>query len=111
VVRQVGIQRRVDGVLVIGEQQRVAIRRRLGCELARDNAGGAGAVIDDHLLAEDLAELRAEKPRQEIGRAARRGGRDQTDRAGRIVLRLRAERSERDQSAYKMSHGLGRKIR
>jgi hypothetical protein len=85
-VRQLGIQRRVDRVLVISEQQRVAVWRRVRGQLPGDHAGSARTVVYHDLLLEHLCQAGAEDARQEIGGAALRGRRDQADRPARIVL-------------------------
>ena len=73
------IQRRVDYLRAVGrKQQRVAVGLRLRRERGADVASGAGAVIDDHRLLEDRAELLRDDPRDRIVRAAR-GLRDDDD--------------------------------
>jgi hypothetical protein len=85
VVGQLRQQRRVDRVLVVGHEQRVAVgvglRGQLGCK----HAGRAGAVIDDELLFQVLRQPRAEKPREKVCRAARRRRREEAYRARWIV--------------------------
>ena len=39
------------------DQQRVAVLRRIRHQLGADHAAGAGAVVDDELLAEPLARV------------------------------------------------------
>src|SRR5262249_6724255 len=71
----------------------------------------ARAVVDDDLLAEDLAELRAEEAREQVGRAALRYGRDEADRLRRKSLRRRrrdaGEREQQDGDALREGHGFG----
>ena len=53
------VEPRIDRVRERDDQQRVAVLRRIGRDLGADDAAGAGAaVVDDHLLAEPLAEMR-----------------------------------------------------
>jgi hypothetical protein len=52
-------------VLVVREKERVAVGRRAGDDLTGEDAGGAGAVVDDDLLLEALAELLADEARRE----------------------------------------------
>ena len=62
----------------------------------------AGPVVDHDLLAELLAELRAENARDRVGRAARRLRHDQPDRLvgifGRRAGRERAGEQQQEQS-------------
>ena len=46
-----------------------------------DDAAGAGAVVDNDLLAQAFPGFMRDCPRDEIGRSARRIGHDETDRA------------------------------
>ena len=93
VVRQLGTQRRGDRVLVVGEQQRVAVGGRARGQLPGDHAGAAAAVVHHHLLLERFGQTGAEHARQDIRRAARRGLGDQADRPARIVV-LRERRCD-----------------
>ena len=73
VVAEVRIKVRADAVGRDGvEQQRVAVRVGLGDARGRDGAAGAGAIVDDDRLAERVGELRADDPRDEVGRPAGR---------------------------------------
>ena len=53
-------------------RQRVAVAGRLGDDLARHHAIGAGAIIGDHDLAPALLHVLADRAGQQVGRAARR---------------------------------------
>src|SRR5262249_12855482 len=66
-----------DGVAV-----RCAGRERAGA----DGAAGAGAVVDDDLLAEEFGELVADRAHHDGGTAAGRKRDHEGDRTGRIVL-------------------------
>ena len=77
-----GRDRRAVGVL----QDGVAVGRRFRDRVGGERAAGAGAVLDDHRLAELVGELAAEQPRQHVDRAAGRERHDQPDRAVGIVL-------------------------
>ena len=72
---------------------RVAVRRALRHRAGADGAAGAAAVVDDDLLAEDLAHLVGDGAADDRGRAAGRERDDQRDRPVRIGLR--GGRSER----------------
>src|SRR5262249_56250424 len=69
------------------EQERVAVRLRLGHEIAAGIATAAGAVLDDDLLAESLRELLCQNSRHYVDRSARRIGVDDANDAIRIALR------------------------
>ena len=62
-----------------GEQQSVAVGRRLGDKLTPDNPVGSAAVVDDDLLFKALAELRGHNIRHDAGRASRRKRHDKGD--------------------------------
>ena len=59
---------------------RVPVGRRLGDRLRRDHAGGAGAVLHHHRLAERLERL-GQNARQQIDAAAGREAGDDADRS------------------------------
>jgi hypothetical protein len=63
-----------------GHQQRVAVGRLLGDEVAGDVAVGAGAVLHHHRLAERLRQRRRHGARDLVGGAARREAHDHADR-------------------------------
>ena len=71
-------------------QQGVAVGRRLGDELDRDDRLRARPVLDDHRLPEALGQLRREQARDEVVAAAGRVADDDPDRLRRVVLRRRA---------------------
>ena len=81
-------QRHVGSVGHAAEQQRVAIRRGTRHQLGADISAAAGAVFDNHLLADGLGEFCRYRARNEIDAAAGHVGRDDADRAGGIALRL-----------------------
>ena len=83
------IQRRVGGVARKYHQQGVAVGRGLRCHPGADGAAGAGAVVDDHGLAELGADTVADHPRQQIGDAADPGRHDDLDGVIGIILRHR----------------------
>ena len=93
VIRKLGVQRRVDRVLVVREIERVAVGRRSRGQLSGDDAGRARAVLHHHRLLERLAQADAEGAREQVGRAAlRRGGVDPDRAAGIVLLRRRRYR-------------------
>ena len=55
-----------------GEQERVAVRLRLGDEIAARIAAAARAVLDDDLLSEIVGELLRQNSRHHVHRSARR---------------------------------------
>jgi hypothetical protein len=63
-----GISAGIDRVRIEHEQERVAVRGRLGDLRGADRARRAGLVLDDELLLERLGELRADEPRQRVDR-------------------------------------------
>ena len=73
VERQLGVEGGGDGVRGDRvEADRVAIRSRLGDDVRADIAAGAGAVLDDELLARQFGEFLADDARESVGRAAGR---------------------------------------
>ena len=70
-----------------GDQERVAVRLRLGDGGSADIAVGAGAVVDDERLPELFRQFAADAPRQEIDAAAGLERRDERHRLGRPRLR------------------------
>ncbi len=72
VVRQIAVEAgvgRQDGV--VAHQQRVAVGRRLGDDVAGEVAAGAGAIVGDHRLAEPFVQFLADGARQQIAPADR----------------------------------------
>jgi len=63
-----------------GEQERVAVGRSLGDDLACDHAARSGLVVDHHLLPELGRQPLGHQPRHHVGDAAGREGHDQSDR-------------------------------
>ena len=51
---QMLIKRGVDGIGRDGQQQRIAVRRRVRDDFGADIAGGARPIVDDELLTEPL---------------------------------------------------------
>ena len=72
IVGRVGVEARVDHVGAGADQQRVAVGRQPLHRRDGDVAAGAAAVLDDHRLAERLAELGVDQPRGDVGAAAGR---------------------------------------
>ncbi len=64
------VERRVDGVRRADHQQRVAVGRRVHDRFGGDVAAGAGAVLDDELLAEPVRQPLRHQPRHDVERAA-----------------------------------------
>ena len=80
--------------VVVGEQERIAVGRRLDRGVDADRAAGAGAVLDEHLLAEPARDVFAGEPRDEVEPAAGRERHDEAHRPVRPVLRARDMRGE-----------------
>jgi hypothetical protein len=88
VVGQRLVERDVDRERAhVGEQQRVAVGRRLGRLVDADRATGAADILDDELLTERLAHALAQHAGQSIGRPAGGERDDHRDGLGRIGLR------------------------
>ncbi len=85
VVGQVGVERRIDRVVGRGQQQRVAVGRRLGERVGGDRAAGARPVVDHHALAEGVVDAVGEQPRHDVDRAARGKRHEQPDRPLRVA--------------------------
>ena len=83
--RQLVVERRVDPVGGIDQQQRVAVRRRVHDDLGADIVAGARPVVDDELLAEPLRQILPHQAGQDVDRAAGRIARDHVHRPRRIV--------------------------
>ena len=91
---EVAVERAQDGEPVGEQHQRVAVGRALG---GAGDAGHAGAVLDDHLLAPDLGELFADGACEDVGNAA---GRDRDDDADLLTWETSAPaRARRQQSS------------
>ena len=89
VVGQLLVDQRIDGVAHRHDRERVAVARRLGDDLARHHAVGAGAVVGHHRLAPGLREVLADRARQQVGRAARR----ERDHHADLLVGIRALRA------------------
>ena len=82
-----------------GDQDRVAVGRRLGDGIGAERAARARAVLDHHRLAERLAELLPDQAGGHIGDAAGRERHDDADRAPGICLRLRGQEGQSEEGA------------
>ena len=74
---EIGVERGIDRMRGHDLQQRVAIRGRLGDRLGSDVAAGAGAVLDDELLAEAIRQPLTHQARLDVGSPA--GGKADDD--------------------------------
>ena len=84
--RQLGVERRRDRVAGDGvEPDRVAVGRRLGEDVGADIAARTALVLDDELLAGELAQFLADDARQHVGGGTCREGVDVAHRLGRPV--------------------------
>src|SRR5215831_12099075 len=73
----------------LGEQERVAVRLRLGDGIAARVAAAARAVLDDDLLSEIVGELLRQNSRHHVDRSARRVRIDDANDTLGIGLRRR----------------------
>jgi hypothetical protein len=80
----------------VPEDHRVAVGRRALHFLHRDVAGASRPVVDVDLLPERGRQLRGQRSRDDLGRAARRERHDETDRLRGPRLRQRHLGGERD---------------
>ena len=91
-----------------GHEQRVAVGRAPRHCIGGDVAARAGAVLDDHRLAEAHGKLLAHHARQHVGRRARPDGDEDAHRLLRVALprgiRGDAERKERGDQAHLQQH-------
>ena len=96
VVRRVGRESGNGGVRCRGNQNGVAVRRRLGDIRGPDHATRAGAVLDDHRLPEHGLQLGRDDTGDLVGRPTRRRRHDDPDQLVGIAgrgLRLRGQPS------------------
>ena len=100
VVAGVLVQVRVDHQrALVRERDRVAVGRGLRPGGGADVALRAGAVVDDHLLAPRLAQLRRQDARQRVGAAARRERHDEAHRlVGKLLRDAGRGRSDREET-------------
>ncbi len=80
-----------------GAEDRIAVRRGARGGAHGDVAAAAGHVLDVERLPETFRQLRCDQPRRGVALPAGAGGDDDPHRAGRIGLRRRALRLERQQ--------------
>jgi hypothetical protein len=101
VVVELGIERHVDDQRGGVDEQRVTVGRGLRNVFVGDVGARAGTIVDDHLLAQVLAQLGREQARVDVDAAAGREADDQPDRLAGIRLRRcvrrRGERGQRCQ--------------
>src|SRR5205085_11598346 len=85
-----------------GDEERVAVLRRLCCERGAERAARAGLVVDEHLPAPLRGELLRERAREDVEAAARGVGRDDLHGALRERLRVqcRGERKGQNSQAH-----------
>jgi hypothetical protein len=87
------------------KDRRIAVRRALRHEIGADDAVRACAVLHDHLMAEELGQLRRNEARNEVDRAARRERDHEAHRVRGIVLRTGAEGDESKESGEGRAYG------
>ena len=104
VVGQLWIHRRIDGVLMVRHEQRVAVGWRIGNDFRSDHTRGAGAVIDNDLLFQRLGEFGADETREDVRGAAGCCRGDQSDRSVGITV-LRQHRQCRHQHQHNSACG------
>src|SRR5262245_27253962 len=93
------IERNVDGVLRVYQQQRVTVGRHAAHRFSCDVAGGARTNLDDELLAEFFRKELGNQARDEVGSAARRLSDNDFHWTRRIGLRPRNRRSDRQRGS------------
>jgi hypothetical protein len=81
------------------QHQRIAVGRGADHAIHPDDAAGAGRVLDNHLLAQELAHLRRNDTAYDVESAARRKRHHHDDRPCRIGLRLRRDWPERPRNS------------
>src|SRR5882724_13492494 len=84
VVRHLLVHDRIDRESARGHQDRVPVGGRFGGELDAYHLAGAGAVVDDELLAERFGELLREGAGDDVCAAAGRRGHDEAHGLRRI---------------------------
>jgi hypothetical protein len=89
------IERAVDSILRIDQQESVAIGRRASGRLGRNIAAGTGANLDDELLAEALRHPLRYQTRRNVRRATGGLPDDNAHGPSRICLRAGATRQRR----------------
>src|SRR5262249_15154099 len=95
IVIELVVEGRVDRVRRGRPEQRVAVRRRAHDPLGADIAAGTRPVLDDERLAEPLREPLPHEAREDVADAAGREEYDEMPRPGRIGLRGREARGDR----------------
>ena len=85
--RQRFVERGIDRVGGDGEQQRVAVGRRIDHRLDADIGAAARLVLDHDRLAEPVRQPLRQEPRNQVGGAAGRIGHDPSHRPRRLGLR------------------------
>jgi hypothetical protein len=71
IVGELAHERRIDHEAAGDYPRRVAVGRALRDDFGADHAAGAGAVIEDEVMAEHLGHLRREQTEKDIAVAAR----------------------------------------
>ena len=89
---EVLVERRVHRIGRGDQQKRVAVGWRAHDRLGGDIGGGAGAVLDDELLAQTLRQPWRREASEDVGGAAGRKTNDDAHRPRRIGLRKRHSR-------------------
>src|SRR5262245_53215503 len=77
---------RVDRVIRVDQEQRIAVGRGLHDHFGPDIPTGARSIVDDERLAQSLVQPLADQSSEDIVRAARRKGNDQAPRTRWIGL-------------------------
>ena len=109
IVRQLGIKPRIDAVRRnVGEQQRVAVGRRLGGQFRAEQPAGARTVVDDDLLVDLGADVLRQQPPHCVGRAADRLRDDDPDDLllGILLSRNRRGHDEHPRNQDKKERGI-----
>jgi len=99
IVRNLGIEARVDDEVAAGGEQRVTVRRRARRGADAEIAAGAGHVLHVELLPEKLAELLGKQARGGVVRSAGGDRNDHPHGPARVCLRPTACGAEGSRSS------------
>ena len=91
--------------VVIGDEDGIAVGRTLDRRVDADRAPGAGAVLDEHLLAELARHVIADHASDEVEPAAGRERHDEAQRTARKGAVLRVRKARAGQSAAQRQGG------
>ena len=85
IVRQL-VEPGIDRVRQRDDQQRIAVRRRLGGDVGSDRSAGTAAIVDLDLLPERIAQMTGDQAADHVVAAARRERNDEPYLPVRVVV-------------------------